>query len=137
MSTVMESTQLAPSWVGGEMPPGYQNRLAEIERLTKDLEIMGRFGGLLWQTGSALNQVVRDAFAAMKLDIATPASSDGFFVANLDARRRLIVYVSSGDAALQKKSGDLADVFKILHEFAQEADRVVLVANSEIGRAHV
>ncbi len=104
MSAVMEVTQSAPAWVSGQMPPGYQNRLAEIERLTKDLETMGRFGGLLWQTGSALNQVVRDACAALKLDIVTPASSDGFFFANLDARRRLIVYVSSGESALQKKS---------------------------------
>ena len=53
-----ESTQrivnLGPEWMSAEMPSGYHNRVAEIIRLTTDLEKLGRYGRLLTDTGSPL-----------------------------------------------------------------------------------
>ncbi len=130
MSAVPEkAAEMPPTWFVDQMPPGYRNRIEEIERLTKELGTMDQFGRLLWQSGVGLNRAVSDAFAALKLEIITPASSEGFFAAKLDAGRRFVVYVSSASDVLQKRSAELADVFKILHEFAQESDRVIVVAN--------
>lgn len=130
MSAVMERPATAPEWFVDQMPPGYRNRIAEIERLTKELEAMDRFGGLLWQSGAGLEAVVRDAFTALKLELTPPQEAAGFFIARLDANRRLLIFTAPATGVLQKKGPELAEVFRILHEFAHGSDRVVVVANS-------
>ena len=44
------------------MPPGFQNRVAEIQRLMSDLHEMGQFGSLLYQVGPELGEAVRRVF---------------------------------------------------------------------------
>ena len=60
-----------PEWVVAEMPAGYQNRVAEIQRLMSDLQEMGQFGSLLYQVGPELGESVRWVFAAMKFKADT------------------------------------------------------------------
>jgi hypothetical protein len=117
------------------MPPGYQNRVAEIQRLMSDLQEMGQFGSLLYQVGPALGEAVRRVFTAMKFetDMMTGPGSSGVAV-RLDAHRRLLLIPSAATDAIQKKDPELAQVFQMLHEVADEGvDRVVLITNADPG----
>jgi len=124
-----------PEWVVAEMPPGYQNRVAEIQRLASDLQEMGQFGSLLYQVGPELGESVRRVFAAMKFEADTmkePVSSG--IAVRLDAHRRLLLIPSAATDAIQKKSPELAKVFQVLHEVADEGtDRVALITNADPG----
>ena len=122
---------LAPAWVAAEMPPGYQNRVEEIQRMMADLEEMGRFGRLLYTVGPELGEVVGQLFAALKYDTAViPGDANGVAV-RLDAHRRLLLHPASSTATIPRKDAEVARVFQLLHEVADEADRVVLVTNTE------
>ena len=121
-----------PSWVVAEMPPGYQNRVMEIQRLTVDLQEMGQFGRLLYEVGAELGEVVRAVFAALKFEtdvVAGPVSSG--VAVRLDAQRRLLLHPSGATEAIQKKGPEVAHVFQMMHEAAEDADRVVLITNTE------
>lgn len=123
-------TRPGPDWVAAEMPPGYQTRLLEIERLIADLEQMGRFARLLWQTGSDLAEAVRDGFAALKFDAEVTGDSGArWVVVRLDNRRRLLVATAATAGVIERKSAELSHAFKLLQEVAGDADRVVLVTN--------
>lgn len=124
-----------PEWVVSEMPPGYTNRLEEIRRLTADLHQMGRFGGLLYETGAALAETVNALFVSMGFESSVTRSGPCAGVAvKLDARSRLLLHISNDANVVQKKSPELAHVFQLLHETAEEGDRVILVTNSEANK---
>ena len=117
------------------MPPGYQNRVAEIQRLMSDLQEMGHFGAFLYQVGPELGESVRNVFAAMKFeaDMMTGRVSSGVAV-RLDAHRRLLLIPSAATDAIQKKGPELAQVFQMLHEVADEnVDHVALITNADPG----
>lgn len=117
------------------MPPGYQNRVVEIQRLMSDLQEMGQFGSLLYQVGPELGEAVRRVFAAMKFEAETMTGpiSSGVAV-RLDGTRRLLLVPSTATDAIQKKGPELAQVFQMLHEVAdEEVDRVALVTNIDPG----
>jgi hypothetical protein len=44
---------------------------------------------------------------------------------------RLLFHVSETEETIDKKSAEIAHVFRLLHEFAGEKDRVVLIANGD------
>lgn len=133
MSAIAETlAQRAPAWVTAEMPPGYQNRLAEIERLVADLEVMGRFGRLLWRVGAPLAETICEAFKTLKFDShVAERSPDSMVIVKLDATRRLLLLVSATKEPVQRKGAELAQAFRLLHEVANDTDRVVLVLNTE------
>jgi hypothetical protein len=117
------------------MPPGYQNRVAEIQRLMSDLQEMGQFGALLYQVGPELGEAARRVFVALKFEtelMAGPVSSA--VAVRLDAHRRLLLVPSAATESIQKKGPELAQVFQVLHEVADEqVDRVVLISNADPG----
>jgi len=117
----------APDWLAAEMPPGYRNRLEEMERLARDLETMGRFGRLLCTVGPELRDAVFDTFAMLGFD-ATAARHD--LIVALDSTRRLLVHVSASEHPIKRRDPELAEVFQMLHEHAADSDRVVLIANA-------
>jgi hypothetical protein len=119
-----------PDWLPAEMPPGYRNRLEEIQRLSRDLEEMGRFGRLLCAVGPELRAIAGQAFTALEFDSAAGQSAASLIV-SLDGRRRLLLHVSDSESSIRRRSGDLAEVFRLLHEEAHDDDRVVLLANPE------
>jgi hypothetical protein len=122
----------SPEWVVAAMPPGYRNRVAEIRRLSDELQDMERFARLLWAIGPALRQSVHDVFAALRLDVEPMKDQAESVVAvALDRGRRLFFHVSATDGTVDKKSAELAHVFRMLHEFAGDHDRVVLVTNGD------
>jgi len=121
-----------PDWLPAEMPPGYRNRLEEIQRLTRDLDEMGRFGRLLYAVGPELADAVRETFEAFGF-VASISAADAPVVAKLDGGRRLLVHVSDSESPIQRRGADLAAVFRMLHETAEGSDRVVLVANTDPG----
>ena len=124
--------EFGSDWVVAEMPPGYQNRVAEIQRLTVDLQEMGRFVRLLCEVGPGLAEAVRDLFTALKFQTELMSDPVGTrVVVTLDGPGRLLLHVSGDEQTVQKKSPDIAHVFQLLHEQADERDRVVLVTNSE------
>jgi hypothetical protein len=119
-----------PEWLAAEMPPGYRNRLEELQRLSRELEELGRFGRLLCAVGPELADAVRDLLVALELDtVAAPDASGSSIVVKLDSARRLFLYVSPSEHAMQRRSQELAHVFQIIHEQASDGDRVVLIAN--------
>ena len=120
----------SPDWLAGEMPPGYQTRLLEIQRLSEDLKAMERFGGLLWRVGEGLTDAVRDTFVALGFDAERTPDSAAAVTVKLWDRRRLLFHVATTNEPIQKKSAELTEVFLMLNEVAEEADRVVLVTNS-------
>ena len=124
-----------PDWVVGEMPAGYQNRVAEIQRLMSDLQEMGHFGSLLYQVGPELGDAVRRVFGALKFETETLAGPvPSALAVRLDAHRRFLLVPSGAAEAIQKKGSELAQVFQVLHEVADEkVDRVVLITNAEPG----
>src|SRR5262245_51516001 len=87
----MVAGSAAPAWLSEEMPPGYANRLAEIQRLSAELQEMERFGRLLWQAGDALSDAVQEAFAAMGMDAEIiPGSPVASVRVRFDTDRRLL-----------------------------------------------
>jgi hypothetical protein len=119
-----------PEWLAAEMPPGYRNRLEELQRLSRELEELGRFGRLLCAVGPELRDAVQDVMVALELDTAVaPGPAGSSIVVRLDFGRRLFLYVSPSPHAVQRRSQELAHVFQIIHEQAAEGDRVVLIAN--------
>jgi len=128
----MKAIELGPDWLAAELPPGYNTRLLEIQRLSEELRAMGQFGRLLWTVGDELNQAVREAFVALKFDVvSTPGAPPSSTVVNLDGHRRLLLHVSASGESIEKKGPDLAHVFQMLHEVAGDNDRIVLVANCD------
>jgi hypothetical protein len=122
-----------PAWVLAEMPPGYQNRVAEIQRLASDLEAMNRFGRLLCDTGPDLAESVRSVLASLDLPTsAIEGASESAMCVRLRAGR-VFLLASPSETPLQKKSADVAAAFQILQEHADEHDRVVIVVNPESG----
>lgn len=130
MSVLIRPT--SPEWLATEMPPGYQTRVLEIERLSRELRDMERFGRLLWGTGRDLDESVTDVLGALRLQAEPlPALGASSLAVRLEDRRRLLVHISSSQGVIQKKHESLARVFQILHEVAEDTDRVVLIGNSE------
>jgi hypothetical protein len=131
MSALPLVTESIPDWVIAEMPPGYQNRVIEIQRLSEEIRSMDRFGCLLWRVGDELTEAVRDAFVALGFEAErTQGSTVASVTVKLDAHRRLLLHLSATNDIIQKKSTELAHVFQLLHEVAEDVDRVVLVTNS-------
>jgi hypothetical protein len=119
-----------PDWVVAEMPPGYQTRLIEIQRLMADLQEMGQFARLLYEVGPPLGEAVRDTFAALKFETElVPGTSPPGITVRLEDKRRLLLVASTATVAIQKKSPEVAQVFQVLQDVAEGSDRVVLVTN--------
>jgi len=120
----------APAWMNAEMPPGYQTRLGEIERLSADLHAMDRIGRVLWETGEPLRDAVGAVFSALKCEVdATPGSVEPIVV-KLDASRRLLLLVAGAASPIRKTDEQLAHVFRAV-QFASVNDRVVFVVNND------
>jgi hypothetical protein len=120
----------APDWVLAEMPPGYQTRVTEIQRLSTELQHMHGFGRLLWAVGRDLEEAVRDAFTALKFDVSVvEASTKSAVAVQIDSERRLLLYASTAEGTIDKKSPEVGHVFNVLHQVASEHDRVILVTN--------
>lgn len=120
----------APDWMVGEMPPGYQTRLAEIQRLSGDLHAMEAIGQVLWTSGAPLKQAVHALVTALKCDVAPIAPSDEPITVKLDGSRSLLLHVSESAAPIQKASEELTQAFQAV-QHAGASDRVVLVANND------
>ena len=130
-------TQLAvaqpPEWMAAEMPPGYQTRLLEIQRLSADLHAMDRIGCILWETGEALRSAVRGVFGALKCETDVKPGGAGPLVVKLGDSRRLLVLVSDDAGPIQKTNEELAWAFQTM-QFASADDRVVLVASNDAAK---
>lgn len=124
-------TTHAPDWLVSEMPAGYQTRFAEIQRLSAEMHAMDQMARLLWETGAPLQEAVRDTIASLKLEIDPVVDAGLGLAAQIDNKRRLLIHVASAESAIEKKSPELASVFKLVHEIAHADDRVVLVTNTD------
>jgi hypothetical protein len=128
----MNMEKPAPDWLVAEMPPGYHNRLFELRRLSEEVRAMERFGHLLWQVGPDLTEAVLDGFAALGFETGrVTGPTFGYVTVKLDPRRRLLLFISATTDVIQKKGTEVAHVFEMLHEHAEETDRVVLVTNAD------
>jgi hypothetical protein len=122
----------APDWVLAQMPSGYQNRVAEIRRLSAELEDMGRFGRLLWSIGPDLREAVLDLFGALRFQAELLEGNGGSSIAvRFDAQRRLLLHIAGTEATIDKQSSEVAHVFGMIHQMATDYDRVALVANCD------
>jgi hypothetical protein len=125
------ATDVYPDWVIAEMPPGYANRLEEIQRLAADLEGMARFGRLLTGEGPALGEAIRDVFAALGCEVELVAAPEAVRVfARLEGQGRLLMHLAA-NRKVEKKGPEVAGVFQLLQEVATDRDHVVLVTNRD------
>jgi hypothetical protein len=130
MAVQLQATESAPEWLAGDMPQGYQNRLAEIERLSAELRAMDQFGRVMWAIGDPLERAVRDVFHALRLESEPLVGSQiAQVIVPLDGHRRLLLHIADAESAIQKASPALEQVFHLVHKHAGDEDRVVLVAN--------
>jgi len=120
----------APEWMSAEMPPGYQTRLSEIERLSADLDAMDRIGRVLWGTGEPLRDAVGALFNALKCEVVATPGSTGPLVVKLGESSRLLLVVSGSASPIKKTDEELAQAFRAV-QFASANDRVVFVANND------
>jgi hypothetical protein len=120
----------APEWMSAEMPPAYQTRLWEIQRMSAELHAMDRIGRVLWETGEPLRDAVGAVFSALKCEVDATPGSDGPIVVKLGDSRRLLLVVSGATNPIQKSDEELARVFRAV-QFAAGDDRVVYVANND------
>jgi hypothetical protein len=119
-----------PEWMATEMPPGYQTRLLEIQRLSADLEMMDRIGRVLWETGEPLRDAVGAVFGALKCEVDFTPGTDGLIAVMLGEALRLLFLVSRAAGPIQKTNEELAEAFQAV-QFAAAGDRVVFVANND------
>jgi len=112
------------------MPPGYQTRVVEIERLMSELREMEAIGRVLYETGEPLKDGVRAVFNALKCEGEPTPEAPWSLAVKLDGSRRLLVYVPGTDAQLQKTSDALTHAFQLV-QLAGERDRVLRVANND------
>jgi hypothetical protein len=120
----------APDWLAAEMPPGYQTRLWEMERLAVELEAMDRIGRVLWETGEPLRDAIAALFGELKCGVDVAPGSAGQILVRFGEPRRLLLFVSGAAGPIQKTDEELANVFRAV-QFASANDRVVLVANND------
>jgi hypothetical protein len=119
-----------PDWVLAEMPPGYQTRRLEIERLAAELRDMDAIARVLWENGPPLEAAAAAIFTSMRCEV-DPASGTGSpLLVNLDGRHRLLVHVARGGAPIEKTSDDVTRAFQFV-QYAGERDRVVVVPGNE------
>jgi hypothetical protein len=126
----LPSVAEAPEWVAAQMPPGYQTRLFEIQRLSADLHGMDLIGRVLWETGDALTDAVASVFRAIECEVEEGAGGAASLAVKLGSSRRLLLVVSGSATPLQKTNEELARAFAAV-QFASADDRVVLVVNSD------
>jgi hypothetical protein len=121
-----------PDWLIAEMPPGDGTRLAEIRRLTADLQAMIELGRLLYDIGPGLASAVAEMCSGLGFDTVVLPETDGTGVAvQVDTWNRLLLQVATDDHAVERKSPEIARVFQLLHQVANEHDRVVFVTNTD------
>jgi hypothetical protein len=107
----------APEWMAAEMPPGYQTRLLELQRLSTDLDAMDRIGRVLWETGEPLREAVTAVFEALKCEVDVTPGTVG-----------PITVRAAGP--IEKTNQELAQAFQAV-QFAAQSDRVVFVVNND------
>lgn len=122
----------APEWMAAEMPPGYQTRLLEIQRLSEDLQSMDRVGRVLWEKGEALRAAVGALVGALKCEVDGKPDGAGPIAAKFGDSRRLLLIVADAAGPIQKTNEVLARAFEAV-QFAAAEDRVVLVAGNDHG----
>lgn len=113
------------------MPPGYQTRFAEIQRLSAEMNAMDRMARLLWDTGPSLREATSEAFAALKYEMDSLQADPPALIVKLDARRRLLVHVAGDNGVIEKKSPELAHAFRLVHELGGDDDRTLLVTGGD------
>jgi hypothetical protein len=116
--------------MNAEMPPGYETRLWEIQRMSAELHAMDRIGRVLWETGEPLRDAVGAVFGALKCEVDATPGSAGPMVVKLGDSRRLLLVVSGAAGPIQKSDEELAQVFRAV-QLAAGNDRVVYVANND------
>jgi hypothetical protein len=119
-----------PEWVVAEMPPGYQTRRLEIDRLSAELRDMDAVARVLWENGAPLEAAVAAVFAALRCEVEASSGGGAPLAVHLDARHRLLVHVAHGGGPLEKTSDDLTRAFQYV-QYAGDRDRVVLVPGNE------
>ena len=120
----------APEWLAAEMPPGYETRRWEIQRMTAELDAMDRVARVLWSTGEPLKDAVAALLAEVRCSVDSAPGAAGPIVARLGDARRLLVVVAGTAGPLAKSDEALARAFAAV-QAAGDEDRVVFVATSD------
>jgi hypothetical protein len=120
-----------PGWITAELPPRYAELAAQIAAIQSEAKTYEEVAGVLWQTGPALTQSVRQLFGALQLE-AVPAAPDATYdlCVNLDGSRRLLVAVAGSVDGIDRRAPVIGRVLTTLQQDASELDRVVVVSNA-------
>jgi hypothetical protein len=119
-----------PPWVTAELPPQYAELANKIAAIHAEARQYEDIAGVIWQTGKPLVACVGNLFAAMRFETEMKDGASYDVCVHLDSSRRLLVVVTGGREAIQRKSPQIAQIVHTLQEDAGNQDRVVLAANA-------
>jgi len=121
----------APEWLDAESPKRTIEIKEEIRRLRDEARTIAKITNLLWQTGKALNEAVRDAFRQIgyRAELTAPGATYDVTV-DLDTSRRLLIEVTGIEDLVRKSSNKIGQVLQTKTKEANAGDRVVLAINA-------
>jgi len=119
-----------PPWVTAELPPQYAELAHRIAAIHAEARQYEDIAGVVWQTGQPLVSAVGNLFAAMRFETEVKDGTSYDVCVQLDSSRRLLIVVTGGREAIQRKSPQIARIVQTLQEDAGNQDRVVLAANA-------
>jgi hypothetical protein len=130
MNLISDSGQ-TPDWLPKHLPPRIEAIREEMTRLDEESRRLLRFFALLWQTGQALNDAVRDTFHALgfSADLTDPGKTYDVSV-ELGQGGRLLIEVTGIEGSVHKASNKIAQVLQAVTQEAGVGDRVVLAVNA-------
>ena len=125
-----ESTEIAPDWALKELPAEYQETLDQIAVLKETERRLRQMAGLWWETGEALNKLVRNAFRdiGFQAEFTEPGATYDVTVQMVSAR--LLVEITGIEGQVNKGSKKIAQVLTVLQKELQAADRVCVAINA-------
>ena len=126
---VLEGTGVegpAPEWALGELPAKFDEVRAQLKDLTEERERLESMARLLWQTGTPLEEAVRDTFRAMGFtaELTDPGTTYDVRVRVADEQRLLLEV--TGVKGGVGKSRKITQVVDTLQGEATDGDRIVL-----------
>ena len=119
-----------PGWITAELPPRYAELAAQIAAIQSEAKTYEEVAGVLWQTGPALTQSVRQMFGALQLE-AVPAAPDATYDLCVTSMAAAGCSSVAGSVdGIDRRAPVIGRVLTTLQQDASELDRVVVVSNA-------
>jgi hypothetical protein len=124
------STEVAPEWALKELPTEYQQIVDQIAALKETERRLRHMSGLWWETGEALNRLVRKAFKEIGFPAEATQPGATYDVTVPLSSGRLLVEVTGIEGQVNKASKKISQVVAVIQKELQAGDRVCVGINA-------